>query len=101
MGTQAVEDGELSSIGDEFEPTQFAYSELGPNREPVRALDIQLPTDHDEWDDAELERIVQTVDQHFGDILPELPVEAHDVDAASEATEGVQDLSRPRLQADV
>jgi len=92
----AVEDGELSSIGDDLEPTQFAYSDLGSyvglNREPVRALDIQLPTDGDEWDDAELERIVRTVDQHFGDILPELPVEADNVDARLEVTEGVHDL---------
>jgi len=69
----------------------MADHELRPHMElePPRALDLQLPSGDTVWDDAELERLSQAMNAHFGDVLPDFAKEglgsatlASDEDAA-------------------
>jgi len=65
--------------------------EGGPSAALLRALDIQLPASEGLWDDAELERVVRAMDEHYGDVPPDvsaLPNEYPDDDADEETALG-------------
>lgn len=52
-----------------FDPPELAVD--GPNAELMKALNLDLPTGDDQWDDETLLRCVGAINSHYGDVAPE------------------------------
>jgi len=71
-GAEEEDDDDGGAFAGTWEPPPMAADAAGPSAELLRALDIDLPSGEGQWDDAELERVVRAMDEHYGDVPPAL-----------------------------
>merc|ERR1711948_242559 len=85
MGDDGADDGGLDGEdgSDDKEVAELELRrKLEQSQEFVPAVDIELPSDDTPWDDADLERLVVAMDEHYGDVpVPMSALEAELLDA--------------------